>query len=399
MKNTLIIALLVSFTSLNAATTDGFNKRFKLKRNAAGELTSVKMIKFTKSFSLKPYLVQIKNDLKEEIQRLGQKSHQAELDAFIESISDTDAMLAANDDNPRIVRAALENLPNLDVDATFEEVSKERVLAKFEFDLKKALKMLDLSIVADPTDARYFYRKNVTYQVVKKALDFAKKRFDSIPLLNFASFLIVRVHDLVVEQRVFNQNMLLHYTENFAAKDLGLTESELDKVRSSIYESRIGALNYFESNRAAADWANYGTNKFYTVVRASNTRLRRSGALYSKKARINYAFAHAELDGQKVILDVVNTKHQFSSKMPVAYYYSNPKKVKRFRSLLELANAGLGFLPIPGWIKSNVHNFVESFYVQQRRDEGALVGFFESNQNTKMYKAIRSQINNPYILF
>jgi len=398
MKITLVIAVMLSFASLNAASLEGFNKRFKLKRNSAGELTSVKMVKFTKKFSLRPYLVQIKNDLKSEIDRMKQKSYQAELDMFIDQISDDDALKAAGDDNPLIVREALENLPNVDVDKTFNEVQKKNVLAKFEFDLKKAMKMLDLSIIADPTDARYFYRKNVTYQVVQKALNFAAKRFDSIPLLNFASFLIVKVHDLVLEQRLFNQNMLLHYLENFDAKALGMSELELDKVRSSIYESRIGALNYLESNRAAKNWEKYGADKFFTIVRSSNTRLRRSGNLYGKTTRINYGFAHATLDGDKVILDTVNKKHTFSSKMPVAYYYAKPGKVKRFRGLLELANAGLGFLPIPGWIKSNVQGFVESFYVDQRRDEGALVGFFESNENFNMLNAIKEQNKNPYIL-
>ncbi len=397
MKITLLFAILTSLTVANAASLDAFNKRFKLKRNDAGELTSVKMIKMAKSFSLKPYLNQIKHDLKSEIKRMSQKSHQFELDAFIEEISSSNTMLAQDEDSPRIVREALENLPNLDVDRTFAEVNRKNVLKKFEFDLKKALKMLDLSIVAEPTDAKFFYRKNVTYQVVKKALDFAKKRFDSVPLLNFASFLIVKVHDLVLEQRMFHQSMLLHYTENFSAQELGMTENELDRVRSSIYESKIGIINFRESNRAAANWDKYGADKFFTVVRASNTRLRR--ASYNRSSRINYAFAHGEVNGQKVILDTINNRHMFDFSMPVAFYYDKPSKVKRFRGLLSLANAGLGFLPIPGWIKSNVQNFIESFYIEQRKNEGALFGFFESIQNTDMVNAIKDQNKNPYILF
>lgn len=400
------MALFILVFSISAVaevqTLEGYQKRFILKRDDNGVLTAVKM-RFTSNFSLKPYLMQIKNDLKEEIQRMRSKDKamvEAEIDALV------DEMIANSDksgdvqENAQVVKDSLLNLPNIDVDKSFVEVEKHGVLKKFEFDLKKALKMLDLSIIADPTDARYFYRRNVTYEVVKTAINFAKKKFDSIPILNLAAFIIVKVHDLVLEQRTFHQNMLLHYLENVDEKSLGMTKEEADHVFSSIYEARIPATGYGESNAAVANWDRYGLNKFYAVVRNGNYRIRTGEpTIDGFGPKYNYAFTEVKEDGERVVKNLVDTKHMFSGKMATAYNYAKPNKIKRTRSLLNLGQVGLGFLPIPGWIKSAVGGFVESFYVKQKLTEGALVGYFESNGNQKMFEAIMKQNINPYLKY
>jgi hypothetical protein len=85
--------------------------------------------------------------------------------------------------------------------------------------------------------------------------------------------------------------------------------------------------------------------------------------------------------------------------MAISYYYAKQNKVKRFRSLLNLGELGLGFLPLPGWLKSQVESFIASYYVEQKRTEGALIGHFELNGNSVMAKNIKTQMINPYIKF
>lgn len=401
MKRTwMALALLVLSFTLSAADLDGYKKRFVIKRTQDGKLDSVKM-KFTKGFSIAPYLAQIKNDIKAEIANMSNKSaYRAELDEFITYLEDGSAYTKENQENIGHVRHAIENLPNVDVDESFEGIQAHGVLEKFEFDLKDALKMMDLSIIANPNDSRFFYRKNVTYKAATMALDFAKKKFDSVPLLNLVSFVIVQVHDMVLEQRTFHQNMLLHYLQNFKPSELGITKEEADKIFSSIYESRIGLVNLLESNRAASNWLRFGTDKFFTTVRAANNKIRRSTHSYdSVNERYNYAFVEVVEDGEKVVKNLVDGKHMLSSAAPTAYYYSRPNKVKRTRALLNIGEVALGFLPIPGWIKSQVEGFVESFYVNHRVTEGALVAYFESNGNMTMARNIKNQMGNPYILF
>lgn len=405
MKRTWIVLFIAAFSlsafSSQNASLESFNKRFIIKRSDEGAIESVKMNFFSKKFSLKPYIKRVISDLKSEIARMQSKEdYDQELEVFLDEIRLMSEKSEDLDQDIHNVRESMKNLVNVDVDQSFAGIQEHGVLSKFEFDLKDALKMLDLSIIADPTDARYFYRKTVTYEVVKRALDFAKKRFDSVPLLNLVSFVIVKVHDLVIEQRTFHQNMLLHYLQNFPEGELGMTKEEADRVFSSIYESKIGFINYQESNRAAANWDFYGTDKFFAILRGANTKLRRSGAVFEKiGTRFNFSFVEVVEDGQRVVKNLIDRKHMFSGAMPTAFYYDKPEKVKRFRSLLNLAQVGLGFLPIPGWLKGQVNNFVDSLYVQQKLTEGALVGYFESNQDFNMVEILRAQQVNPYLMF
>lgn len=376
-----------------------FSKRFEFIQNEKGETTYVKMKMFTANFSLAPYLKQVITDIKEEIKRLQQKDGQVELDQFLQLLEEgTDLKNEELAENIFTVRRSLEGLEKVDVDAIFAPVIKSDVLTKFKKELQDALNKYSLSVIASTQDARYFYKRNVTYEIVKRALDFAKKRFDTIPVLNLASFIIVKVHDLVLEQRTFHQNMLLHYLQTHSESELGLSKVDVDKIFSSIYESRIAAINYPESNRAAQTWARYGLNKFYAMVRGANNKLRRSqyGRLSSTK-RYNYAFFETVEEGERIVKNLVDTKHSFSSKMATSYNYNKPESVQRFRTLLNLGQIGLGFLPIPGWLKGQVSSFIESYYVNQRLTEGALVGYFESRSNYVMAQKVVKQLGNPYL--
>lgn len=400
MVKLLTFALLVAFAFNASADYNlaGYKKHFKLEKNPAGDVTYVQM-NFLSNFSLTPYLKMIKEDLKAEIRRMRSKSYQAELDDFIAHLEEGSDKSAESQESVLVVRDSLENLKNVDVDQTFVELESKGVLKYFASELKKALKVLDLRVIASTEDARYFFKRNVTYEVVKRAINFAKKRFDNIPVLNLVSTVIVQVHDMVLEQRLFYQNMLLHYLDMVPEAELGLKVAEVDRIYSSIYESRIAPLNVIESNRAVADWDRYGLNLFYAMVRNGNNRYRRSSGDFDEMGeRLSFGFFKATEKGEKVVKNLLINKHRFSRKMATAFYYEKPEKVKRFRSLLNLGQLGLGFLPLPGWLKGQVEGFINSYYVEQRRSEGALMAHFDMVNDNQMRNLLAKQLNNPYIL-
>ncbi len=395
----LLIFLSFSLNAFSAQDLSSFQKRFSLVKDETGKLTYVRMNMINKNWSISPYLYQIRDDIKREIERMQSKSYQEEMDAFITKLEQESDKSSEVQENIIAIRDSLENLKNVNVDKFFKLAQSKGVLKKFQDELKKALMMLDLSVIASTEDPRYFYKRNVTYNVVKKAIEFAQDRFDNIPVLNLVSFVIVRVHELVLEQRLFHQNMMLHYLENVKEAEIGLTTDEANKVFSSIYESRIDVINYGESNRAANTWAKYGLSKFYAMVRIGNNRLRRSRhTMDSVGARYNFAFFEAKEDGQRVVKNLIFKKHAFSKKMATAYNYDKPNEVRRFRSLLNLGQVGLAFLPIPAWLKNQVDGFIESYYVEQKRLEGALIAYFDINGNKEMSQNIQNQLINPYIL-
>jgi hypothetical protein len=208
---------------------------------------------------------------------------------------------------------------------------------------------------------------------------------------------------MMLEQRHFHHNMLLHYFETIPETKLGMTKEEVDQTVSSIFEYRIDAQNIFESNRAARDWMNYGMNNFYMSVRAGNNRINEwSGPLstmsFGDIKKMNYAFASVTHEGARQVYHLHATGHMFTSKPALAYDYSNPNRVKRNRALLNIAGLVLGFIKMPGWLKGNVDSFIKSFYVNQVRLEGALVGYFESTGDTAMIDRIYAQRANFYIV-
>lgn len=397
--NTFLLVMLLCLNFSFADDLSNFNKYFSLVKDKSGNVEYVRM-KFSKSkLSLNPFIEQVKNDLKKEIERMRTKSGENEIEYLLATMEKDSEKTLEADESILALRKSFDNLKGVDVDNFFDDVKTKGVLLYFKDELEKALMLFDLSVLASTQDPSYFYKRNITYSVVEKAINFAKKRFDSIPLLNLVSYLMVEIHELVLEQRLFHQNMLLHYLENTDEIKIGLKRSEADKIFSSIYESRIGVLNYNESKLAKRTWSRYGLNKFYASVRSANNKYRRSTGVYDEVGkRLNFSFFMAVENGQRVIKNLFHRKHKFSTQMTTAYNLDRPDQIRRFRALLNIGKIGLGFLTLPSWLKGQVESFVDSYYVEQKRLEGALVAYFDINGNKLMSQKIREQLINPYIL-
>lgn len=404
---TLSLGIILSATAMaDDLALQGFNERFQLERNEENKVTAIKLKKAVTTFTIKPFIEQIKSDLSKEqesFNSLTTSEKEAEIDALMSDLG-IDPDEKSNTQEARKVKETLLNLPNINIEEAFAELNRHQEFWKeFQTKLQEAFLFIDPTVLANLEDSRFFYKRNVTYKVVTWALDQAKKRFSTIPVLNIATFVIVRVHDMMLEQRHFHHNMLLHYFETIPESKLGMTKEEVDRAVSSIYEYRIDAANIFESNRAARDWLNYGMNNFYMNVRTGNARMRDWSSPFSTLnfqdiKKLNFAFASVTHEGARKVYHLHNNAHLFSSKPALAYDYSSPNRVKRNRALLNIAGVALGFVQMPTWLKSNVESFIRSFYVNQVRMEGALIGYFESTGDVKMANKIWSQRANFYIV-
>lgn len=379
----------------------GFNQRFKLVRDQAGKVETIKLKTITPKFSIMPYLKQIKADLlneQESFNGITASEKEALIDDMLYELGfDPYTKSAQGSDEAQAIKDSLLAIGSADIENTFSEVMVKNAgfWAEFQEKLQTAWDFADPSVVAHLNDARFFYKRQATYTVVNWALEQAKKKFSTVPALNIATFVISKVHEMMQEQRAFHHNMLLHYFETIKETELGMTKDEVDRATSSIYEYRIGLVNILESNRAVGMWNKYGMDNFYRQVRAGNTRL----LTWSKQSaqKLNFAFAKVSEEGTDRIYHLHNNLHQFSSKPALAYDYSNPSKIKNQRALMNLSGFALGFIPIPGWLKGSVQGFINSFYIEQVRVEGALIGYFESQGNQAMIERIYSQRANFYI--
>lgn len=384
----------------------GFNDRFKIVRNDQNKVTAIKLKKAVTKFTIAPFIEQIKDDLIKEqhtFTALGPAEKEAEINELMKDLGydmDSKEMVSFE---ANALKNALLNIPNINVEEAFVGVNQADFWKEFQTKLQEAMLFIDPTVLANLEDSRFFYKRNVTYKVVEWALREAQKRFSNVPVLNIATYVIVRVHDMMLEQRHFHHNMLLHYFETISETKLGMTKEEVDRTISSIYEYRIEATNFLESNKAARDWLNYGLNLFYMTVRSGNNRIREwqgplTNVRFQNIKKLNFNFVEVTEDGARKIYHLHKTAHQFSTKPALAFDYSNPKRVKRNRALLNLGGIAIGFIKLPGWLKGSVETFIKSFYVDQVRLEGALVGYFESTGDTVMIDKVYSQRANYYIV-
>lgn len=403
---TLMLALCFSLSGYaQSLAAEAFHKKFKLVKNDSGEVTAIKLKQFVPVFSVAPYIAQIKEDLIEAQKKFRQQSiasTEQQIDEMLIELGE-DPYAFVENSNGRRIKESLLNIPNIKVNESFRAIDAQDFWREFESKMTEALMFIDPSVMCRLDDSRFFYKKQVTFQVVNWALNQAKKKFSNIPLLNLASYVIVRIHSMMLDSRTYHHNMLLHYFENAPETELGMTKEEVNRAMSSIYEYQIPVSGYFESNNASANWAAYGWNKFYQTVRAGNTRIREwqspfSNFNYQDIKKMNFGYAEAKIDGNRKILSLTQTQHQFSGKPSVSFDYSAPAKVRQNRALLQLGQAALGFISLPNWIKNNVDSFISSTYVNQSRAEGALVAYFELQGDANMAREIYRQKANPYII-
>jgi len=369
-------------------TLDNFKKRFILVRKE-GKLVEVKDNLLASGFQIRPLLSYFKNLIAGEqalMSSLEQTSYQKMVDGvFLETYQTT----------PDYLQESLFSLQQIDLDKVFNHPQFLELTQKFEARVNEELAKIGIITLAKPQDPKFFYTRQVIYEITKMFMNMAKSQLGEIPVLNTALFVMSEAEKMIRTRRTFHQNMLLHYLENFKEEELGLTHDEANMIWSSIYESRIAWYAFFESDAAVANWNKYGTDRFFQYIRMANNRLRDQRASYeSLGVRHNFAFQDATMKGKKVIINLFDTKDMFSSRQAVAYYYESPNLVMRQRVLLQLGQLGLSFVSIPGFIKDLAASYMKSMYESQRLTEGALVGYFESQG--KMIEArqwIRQNVN------
>jgi hypothetical protein len=397
----LLVTLLLGAFALNAnadSFESNFDKHFKVKRDDQGKLIAVKARMVSFKFNMKDFVERIKNDLKDEQlkQIMKGKQYNVELEEMINEFGFENK--SDQDDVAHVIREVLNGLAGVDVDESFGIIEKTGFFTEFAAKLRQALLNFDLSVIANPNNSRFFYRKKATYRVVTWALDFARKRFSSIPILNAASYVIVKVEKLIREQREYYQNMLLHYLHRYEDR-LGFTKEEADHIFSSIYEARISWTGLMESNRAADTWDRYGTNKFFLALRTSNNRFRNARWNYrSVGPKASYAFATVTGEKGKMIINLVNNKHMLSSAPAVAYYFEKPKKIMRTRLLIQIVEMAISFVPVGDGLKNIFNNFAKSFYEKQKITEGALVAYLDLAGEDELAQKMVNQTLNPFLM-
>ncbi|WP_157679807.1 hypothetical protein [Bacteriovorax sp. DB6_IX] len=395
-----ILGLVLCLLTLNVAANDQFFERYEFVRED-GKLIAVRDKSLSRSFKISNYVKYIKEQILTEqalIQQEGVNYDEQMRDLLYDDANSIRRRNRADRNKENIV-LSMKELGNIDFIEVFEHPAFNDVLAKFESKLKEAFFYIDPQLIAKPDNASFFYKRAVTHQVVSWALNYARKKLSTIPLLNTASYAIVQIEHMMTKRRLYHQNNLLTYLELNTADELGLTKEEADSIFSSIYESRIPWYAFWESSRAKLNWARYGSSQFYAGFRVGSNKLRGFKHLYTSIGeRYSYAFQEVEFNGERVIVNLFDKNNMFDSKPAIAYNFDRPKKIRRLRSVLTLARLGLSFVSLPAFIKDTANDYIKSYYETQQITEGALLTNFLMKGNTEAARNLRLQYINAFDL-
>ncbi|MCK5072732.1 MAG: hypothetical protein KAQ98_04845 [Bacteriovoracaceae bacterium] len=393
---TAALALIFTISAFAAPTTEGFHKRFNIIRDDGGNIIAISDRSIGLDFSILTYVKALKSELQnEQIRSRNRGDYYAEAEQVL--FEDFGEKGKYKTRFPEHMIESIREVNKLPIEKIFENPKFKELITKFEDKLKSLMLELRLDLLTKLDDPTYYYKRNVGYQAVQFGLKLAKKYFSQIQFLNTASYVIVQVEKLIRERRIYHQNILMYYFNNFSEAELGMTKDEVDRAMSSIYESRIDWFNIFESRRARNTWQNYGFDKFYTTWRAATSTLRKNNARYDSVGdRLNFAFNDVVFEEKKVIINLFDNESIIQWYPSVAFEYDRPEYIKRKRELLRLVQIGVSFIPIPGWIKDIVDSYVDSTYTKQRLTEGSLYAHFEANGMSDMRKLILKQTMNPF---
>lgn len=387
------------------AQVEGFEKRFSFQRDSSGEIQNVRIKwrqKTKNLLTVEGFWQSLKQKIKDyQSSSYHTRQFKADLDRLSRTLRSEMRTFSGKPvgiEEVEALKKSLSKLRNFNLQSIFSQIEKSGFIKKFQEKISEAFTFVDPHLIARPTHANFFYRRNIGNQVAKWAMDFIGKKFDTVPVLNTAIFLVKKTMTFVGDQRSFYQNMFLYYVQKHSPEELGLTKEEVDTIVSSIFESRIGLMGYKESKYAQENWIDYGFDKFYKLVRQGNARARGIEDLYTHIGeRIGYAFLYVEDKSGEKIVNLFEKAHMFTARPAVSLYLKKPAKVLRERTLVYLAQFGLSFIPLPGIVKSAAQHVANSFYVDQGKTEGALVGFLEDRGEGRIAQLILRQSVNPFL--
>ncbi|MCY4643914.1 MAG: hypothetical protein OXB88_04795 [Bacteriovoracales bacterium] len=402
---TFIVALFCLTASLaQAENLDDFRKRFEFVRNEEGRLVEVRDRSMAKDVSLKAFVQGLRAKVKAGRSFLRSSDFDLQVDFLLDGMEELPEELERHEFVTRsiswrdILKKALESISRNPVERFFDDARLKENLISFERKLTSGFRLMGKNVVARPYDHDFFHKMFLTYEITAMALKIAERTISDVPLLHIVGFVMTNYEEMVRTRRHYHQNMLLHYLERIKPEELGLTDEEARFTISSIYESRLSWLDFKARKKAKADWDKFGTGELYSSLRTGTRLLTSRTHFYeSLGERLNFAFQEAWVKGERVILNLVNKGHTFTSNPSIAFYYSFPKRVARKRILFQLAEIGLGFIPISDFIKDNVESFISSCYEEQALTEGALAAHFAMVKDGEMKDRILFQGLNPFL--
>ncbi len=373
--------LLVTFTAQADLST--FKKQIQFVYEDA-KLIEVKDTSISEKIRFSDYLGQLADIINMERDAFN-KDNADYRNEFLEYINN-DRSLSKR--NRRLLRRAFNRLLDVSPASFLASEELKKFLAELDERLAISMKKFNPQALARPNSPKYFHKMNSTKDLIIWAINKAESSLSMVPYIGVVISLIEYVDENFQNRRYFHQNKLLYYLENYSAQELGLTAIQIAKIKTSIYESRLAWKDFSELRKMTRAWDTYGTSRYQGQYQAHSAVYSANSSRYSTNAlRIGFATQEVVKDGVQIIINLKDKVSRYQSTPSTAFYYANPTRVYRVRTLIRLTKAGLEMISIPGFLKKEATKYLNSLYKNQMVTEGELVGYFQ-DRDLKEYEDI-----------
>ncbi len=380
----LCMAFLVSSISFAKLTTFEKEIEFVYKDN---KLFEVRDNSISEKIKVSDYLLKIVDIIKLERDNYNKDKSAYENELFY--IIGQDKSLSS--DLKNAIKKAFKRLLTLDPTAILTNPELKKFLKELDERIAISMKAFNPKALARPNSPKYFYQMNTTKDLILWAINRAESTLSSVPYLGIIISLIEYVDENFQSKRFFNQNKLLYYLENYTPQELGITELEIAKIKTSIYESRLNWRDFSQLRSMTSHWNAYGTTKYNKSYESYSNRLISFSTQFDSQAkRVGFMMADVYQDGSRKIVNLKDKNNRFDSSLSNAFYFDSPMRITRTRLLIKLSKAGLEMVKLPGFIKKEVTKYLDSMYKEQAISEGELVGFFQDMGEEKYEEIIKS---------
>lgn len=238
-------------------------------------------------------------------------------------------------------------------------------------------------LIASPYQQNAFDQENTIKEVVNQVLSLGKKALQG-PAFEVFEFLVNETLEGLESRREFHQNRLLYWLDQNSSE---FTEEERNYIRTSIFYSRLGMLDFLSRKRAQSSWSTYGTAQYRSQLAKCK------GFVAQGEEHFGMCFKVTD----KKIQNILVKRSSFSKGTSVAYQFEKPYQVRNERAVILLLKLALRFVPGPGFAKNGVRSWLESQYLVQRRTEGFLYEAVRLQGNDELAPMILVSTANPLI--
>jgi len=400
----ILLMMAVVFTQIQfaqSADIELFAKRFSLERNTQGTLVAVldrSLRGMTQNLKSRDFIQGSLAELIELSQELRARGHAGNLSAVIQDFLNKDVTQLTPEANQKTALALLASLDPEKLRELMNHPEWEKVYAALDLEVNRLGD--DYATLARPESRLYYYKRNLFSGIATGITSLIKSLLPFGAWLDLVNYLSKKFIDSIHENQTFHKNILLHYVRTFTPEELGLSELEVKKILSSLFDDEMPLYAVWDLWDAIRDWPTYGETRHWKAMKKVEKGIRKyRGKFRSLDERWgDYYYLATNKSGHRLVLNFMDPVYYFTRFPSVGMYVDKRWANVLERSIYEVVKLAVRFLPW-GFVGTVVDPLLNIRYKNQIEHEGSLLAHLEGNdEEFSLIRDVARQSINPFII-